>query len=375
VLQHCNYQGSKIELQQQSLSGSIMALSDGSVVNNRGTAAAVIQSNDGNHQMCIQAHVPTTTDNCSSFRSELFGIYLDLIGLYQWNDSLPPHVALGCDNLAAVNIVNANEPHQVDYDIVAAISFVKKQLTTSITVRHIYGHQDRNGGVLDHWAKLNVQVDKLAEATHQLPRQVGPLWTNSWSISIGFATISKNIASTVYAHAAQRNLAKYWKEKQPLRYHDVHTFALSKALKTLPPARQRWVTKHAVGICGVNKWMYRWKWHTTDCCPRCNAAAETAQHIYICPNEAAVVDWKAAMENAARRLEKIKTPRRLQRYILRGLQTARGLATHPVVEAGPLAEVMQRQSQIGWEALFEGWWCKGWMEAYCSESEYKIILY
>jgi hypothetical protein len=56
---------------------------------------------------------------------------------------------------------------------------------------------------------------------------------------------------------------------------------IGKALQGMPKAKKWFITKQTVGMCGVGKWMRRWRqWHNHDC-PRCGQP-EDAAHGLLC---------------------------------------------------------------------------------------------
>ena len=115
--------------------------------------------------------VPGTADIQSAFRSELAGILYVLLTLQQiclLGGVQGCTITIHCDGLSAIQILN-KAPELVNYtksnfDIINAVTKVRKQLPIVIKLAHIKGHQDHGTAYhrLTPLARLNVEADDLA---------------------------------------------------------------------------------------------------------------------------------------------------------------------------------------------------------------------
>ncbi len=129
------------------------------------------------------------------------------------------------------------------------------------------GHQDDHRAVesLNRWEKLNVEMDYLAKAhlttAMQRPRHY-LIPSKPWSIWIGGKKICKEFSSTIYEIAHADEVRGYWlsKERIPQEgYNETNWDALKIAMEESPCSRYIFMTKHSAGMCGVGKFMHRWK--------------------------------------------------------------------------------------------------------------------
>jgi hypothetical protein len=66
---------------------------------------------------------------------------------------------------------------------------------------------------------------------------------------------------------------------------DVHWEAIiALASKEVSRVKRTFVSKSAVGMCGVGKFLKRWKQATSAKCPRCGEAVEDMEHVLRCPH-------------------------------------------------------------------------------------------
>ncbi len=85
---------------------------------------------------------------------------------------------------------------------------------------------------------------------------------------------------------------RFWSKKlNPSHIEEVNWDSIGKAMKESPLYVQWFVSKHAVGICGVGNFLKRWKERDMDACPRCGAP-EDARYIWRCPADSVKAIWK-----------------------------------------------------------------------------------
>jgi hypothetical protein len=124
-------------------------------------------------------------------------------------------------------------------------------------------------------------------------------------------------------------------------------------MKTIPRAKQQWITKHSSGFCSVGKMAKRTGLRPTDECPRCGEV-ESTEHVWLCKHPEAVQLWENSMEELRVHLRTTQTPNTTINVIIEGLQGWRRgentqFNTH--TDAGNAGAA---QSEAGWKHFFEG---------------------
>ena len=150
---------------------------------------------------------------------------------------------------------------------------------------------------LDQWAKLNVEMDSNAKAHLQECTVRGDTYPADfriggapWSLSIGDGVATSNrLQDRLQTHINSKPLFARWSDKGFLTPEQVEWIdweAGQKALLSMTSSRQRWVSKHTTGMCGVGKFLKLWKQQSHDKCPRCGQV-EDAKHVWTCPDAGA----------------------------------------------------------------------------------------
>lgn len=65
-------------------------------------------------------------------------------------------------------------------------------------------------------------------------------------------------------------------------WRDVHWDMLAQASREAPQARRTYTTKGLVEMCGVGKFLKRWKQTDTSKFPRCGIDEEDMVHVWRC---------------------------------------------------------------------------------------------
>jgi hypothetical protein len=346
--------------------GTAMAVCDGSLKDGIGTAAAIITSPCLSEQLTVQVNVPQVRIECSSYRSELFGIYSVLMSTLMIERTFgitKGQITVACDNKAAVKQSNWNgevPPFKPDADLITAIRFIKQQSNITYQFKHVKGHQSATtDNPLDVWANLNNQMDKAAKLQHQHYELDGDsIYGAPWAIYINKLKLTSNIPQSIRKHCATKDIKVYWEKKNKNQFAHIDKDCLDQTMAELPPHRRRWVTKHCTGLCGVNKQMHRWKLSPNAECPRCGAE-ETAKHVWECRGSDADKQWQSSMKALKEHLVTIQTDSIIIDSILQGLHRWRFGETLGMDIA---TEATQQQSQLGWDALLEGRIAQAWSE-------------
>jgi hypothetical protein len=84
--------------------------------------------------------------------------------------------------------------------------------------------------------------------------------------------------------STEKKLSIHWHKHDqmtPDQFRLINWEACEQAMPCLKISRRHWVAKHTEGMCGVNKWLFKWKDRDTDECPRCSLP-EDARHVCQC---------------------------------------------------------------------------------------------
>jgi hypothetical protein len=65
-------------------------------------------------------------------------------------------------------------------------------------------------------------------------------------------------------------------------------------MKLIPRPRRVFVAKHVSGMCGVGRFMKRWKEWPSDACPRCGDT-EDSSHVWTCKGPGTTELWDKAI--------------------------------------------------------------------------------
>ena len=136
--------------------------------------------------------------------------------------------------------------------------------------------------------------------------------------------------------------------------------AADRASHSLSGPRRRWKVKHTMGICGVGRWMRRWRQWTHEACPRCGVT-EDAPHVVRCPGfDAAwskeldkLSEWVGSAEGAPGVADAISASLSAWREG-RQVDVGEGRFSRQVRRA------LDAQGRIGWGPFAEGFVAMEW---------------
>ena len=164
------------------ISGSAMAVSDGSVKEKRGTSCFILTNEIESFQVIGLNRIPGLTED--SHRAELGGI----AGVVVWLSQLcifyqitKGSITIGLDGDSAIkSILKPLKANASDYDILWLIENIRKTLPISITFKWIKGHQTKHKKIseIDIWGRLNEMADTLAKK-YWKHTQKNPILTTS----------------------------------------------------------------------------------------------------------------------------------------------------------------------------------------------------
>jgi hypothetical protein len=351
--------------------GTAIAVSDGSFKNERGTASMIILG-EGNSRIRADVHVPGEPVDQCSFRSEAAGMY----SICLMTEILCEHfkiqtgaIEIACDGLSPLQkcaiMDERGRPQNKHYDFIDAIRAKIAKSPLTWTLRHVKGHQE--GDDLDIYARLNEEMDtackqwwKESEFT-PLPKQQ-LIHGEPWAVFLGGTKVTSQLRNTLIQWCQKRKARSYWEKKLGATTCALIDWnVVEKVNKALGPQRQRWIAKHATGICGVRLMMKQMGKATTAGCPRCDET-ETAEHVWRCQDTAATAIWQDGIQEIRDWMQQTASSEVVEQ-IVESLNSWRAGTNMPESEE-ETAAVCKRQVRVGWRQFFEGKPAKGWQEAY-----------
>ena len=297
---------------------TLMAVSDGSYHPQHciGTSAWIFKRSGDTVTVKGDNLVPGDPAIQCSHRSELSGIigavrHMNIIcRRYEITEG---NIELGCDGLEAFKVASRYDYDPTTrikhYDLVSTLHQLIKDSPLTWTFRHVKGHQDNSitYDQIDEWGRLNIDADRFAKnrlqqaiLNHDQP--IHPTAINQSIPVIHFNHYNNNrYANTyIYSHVAktlkhliaQASSIKYWvSQRKDINHRFVHKESFLHAARNVPLWQRRWLSKWSSGICGVGKWLQRWKDQPHSKCLRCQTNNETVSHVIHCPHIDAAFVW------------------------------------------------------------------------------------
>lgn len=274
--------------------------------------------------------VPGSAKDQSSYRSELAGIYSILAfakRLCMLYKIMTGSIELGCNGQSALdkafNFVDLIQIEVADHDLLQAIRTLWASSPITWTFRYVKGHQDNNKSLdsLDCWAKLIMEMDAKAKQHLEVARRTPQHYNISaepWSLWIGGEKNITDVASTIYDVVHSREAKDYWMKKDNLPHEamdEVDWELLNVAMKEIKRNRRVFSSKHTSGICGVGKFMQRWKLQKDNLCPRCGEL-EDAPHVWVCQGSGATEIWDKSLDKLEDWLKTVNTNPDIQHTII-----------------------------------------------------------
>jgi hypothetical protein len=211
-------------------------------------------------------------------------------------------------------------------------------------------------------------MDNLAKTHMTLARQRPRHYIiehEPWSLWLGGKKIIKNLSSKLYEFVHSEEAKQYWLAKEPISEQVIRSTnwdAIGKAMTEMPRTRRVFLAKHVVGMCGVGKFMVRWKQRDSAACPQCGEF-EDAPHVWTCKAESTFPLWDTALQDLEGWMTNVDTDLDIQSAILHYLRTWKDNTSEPHDSTAELDPLVTQQSLHGWRLFFEGWTDKGWEEA------------
>jgi hypothetical protein len=361
--------------------GTAIAVSDGSLKLQTGTAAFVIEGPNKSHRIRGVTDVPGPLSDGDSHRPELTGLFAIAVfinTLCSFHRVTQGTVTIACDNKNAIDTLDPDftpDPSMKNFDLVHAVWATIKESPIQWKGQHVKGHQDKNKQKLTRLELLNIEMDKLAKTywRHLYANPNAPLhqpvarqiYNEGWSIWAGTEKIVNPHRRTLYQRLQDPITQQYWVRHG--RYNEASTNNIdwdivTRANLRLPPARRRWITKHASNNCGVGQTLVEWKFQTDAACPRCGADEDTT-HVLRCTRTGAQEHWHNGIQKLEASLTRLRTDPFITSTILLCLQTWRNKATlSPRLVPTHILPAVRQQCQIGWKNLLYGLIAKDWRQ-------------
>ena len=364
--------------------GALRVVSDGSYKDGVGTAAAQILTADGHTVIRVLCQTPGRPQDQSAYRSELIGILAGVMVVSWLRDNYPtgflstfrPTVTVACDGEAALS--NAFDtwtlrPKQKQFDLLSAIRTLIRTTKVSWQPQHVKGHQDdhRRLSQLDWWELRNVECDSAAKAflrrlvaQHRLIGSNRRFFSEPSSLFISGVKQSRLDPDAIMELITLPPLLQYWSRRNrlhPAACAQVDWKVTHTMMQGLPSGRQRWLTKHCVGICGVGKFREIWGLDARNECPRCGQP-EDVFHVPRCLSREAALEWADRVLHLQSWLTGEKTAPDITAAILQFVGTIRGPVLSiqdvgrniPTHRRQALARAIDSQRTIGNQCLLEG---------------------
>ncbi len=246
------------------------------------------------------------------------------------------------------------------FDLISTAQQLWRHSPLHWKTHHIIGHQDEGPSVnLDIYAKLNIEMDEMAKmhlrTAQQSPRHFFTI-NEPWSVWVDNYKLTSELDKVLYELVHAPLARSYWANKQQIDeevIQDVNWPAIGKAADSSPLSKHIFIMKHSAGMCGVGKFMARWKQRESPDCPRCGDF-EDASHVRRCHGSGADQIWLQSLEGFKVWMDKQDTDPDLSTLLIDMLQAWRTeSAFHGNVPYGlNLLEI--RQSELGGQALLEG---------------------
>eukprot|EP00557_Chaetoceros_sp_GSL56_P013372 CAMPEP_0176481264 /NCGR_PEP_ID=MMETSP0200_2-20121128/2725_1 /TAXON_ID=947934 /ORGANISM="Chaetoceros sp., Strain GSL56" /LENGTH=500 /DNA_ID=CAMNT_0017877453 /DNA_START=2342 /DNA_END=3841 /DNA_ORIENTATION=- len=314
--------------------GTVVAVSDGSYLQeaNEAAAAWTIESACGTQWIMGSLGVPGSTEDYSSYRSELTGLVAISLTMKILAGGCPPppHVIIGCDGKAALESliltkddINANTSN---VDLLSILSDIWNSSGMRPHPVHVKGHQDDDHQPLTRLEKMNVLMDKLATMTATVQQE------RVASMKIPFLGMksvtrdSKHIAGCLhkafYSAIVNGNLLKYYEKKlldSSCTMDNIAMTAFRHARLTMQLGMVKFMSKWWSNtlLTGVILQQRRSRIHNR--CPRCNEWGEDKLHVLVCWDSRAKIIRQKYFDSLNQLLVNTSTHPEIRTFIMEGL--------------------------------------------------------
>ena len=196
------------------------------------------------------------------------------------------------------------------FDISSCLHQLLRNSNLTWKFRHVKGHQDDIQDItnIDIWGQLNMVADIYAKISlWRYIEQEGKTFQMKQlnnaipAIKVAYGGkdiyIASNLRKRLKLHLSQQRILQYWHDHNKQTMHDEFDVKVFKhAARNTPLHLRLWLSKWSCGICGVGKWLERWKDQNHSKCPRCLTDNETVEHVVHCQHTDATLCWNTGIE-------------------------------------------------------------------------------
>jgi len=367
--------GQSWNLEEAIQTGKAVAVSDGSYMEVIGTTAWTIEAHTARDCIIGMGYTPGKVEDQSTYQSKLFGLWgilLTLLWFTKEHGINHRGVTIACNRLLALKQAQyqgLTDPNNAHYNIIGAIHRIRDQLPIKITFEHVKGHQDNGQSLALSWtAWMNIKMDARAKQWAGTSFQGPDQYTipyKGWKCAIHGYCVIKKLQTMLHEHINRIALQQHWASKNCYSKGTAYMVdwdAADQAMRTLPQAHRRWVTKSAAKFLPYGQNMKRWKLRSsTTCppCPQCQALEETKQHIFQCQATESKMQWDMVITSLDKWMKAQNTHPGIWHDIIEGL--SRWQEGHESSK-NPQTMAAQEQTLLGWELMMEGVISKQWRE-------------
>ncbi|CAJ1955438.1 unnamed protein product [Cylindrotheca closterium] len=313
--------------------GKLQVISDGSLKQQVGTAAVQLRTRRGGHVIWIKCRTPGKPENQSAYLSGLIGLLAGIL-VASWlrlrlQSLAKPRVRVACDGIAALRQAFLTWPLSPTAPHFNLLSSIREALQSFSEPCAIY---------IDN-KKVSCLALELVDKAVVLPE-----------------------------------LMEYWAAKgrlAPETFPLVDWPIVHQAMKPLKPAKQRFITKHTVGMCGVSKFRKQWSLDSENQCPLCGLE-EDHLHVPCCPSDRAKTQWQLLLQELQEWFQSTTTATPIAQFLGALLCTIRTPNNLPQTEtpwyrlhgmsSSALTQVCEAQLRLGPQCLLEGLLAHGWAD-------------
>jgi hypothetical protein len=246
----------------------------------------------------------------------------------------------------------------------------KFSLLQNVCLVHIKGHQDQINNISDlpFPAQLNIEADRLAtrfQRSSSHAQEQGPIipGTECHLLIEGQVTASHQ-RRNLRIRKGQNQILQYTQQRHHLSdvaILDIDWESHIRAINTFGKIRHKFITKFLSIWLPVGKHVHRYNPTAHSChFPSCECPTEDFNHAFRCPERR---QWHSALRQDLIRLsDRTKTNHKLTDLLLQGIHHRLDDTPTPPQSPSPrYNELLESQTNIGWDQLFFGQWSTLWM--------------
>lgn len=194
-----------------------------------------------------------------------------------------------------------------------------------------------------------------------------------WSLWKQGSKLATNLDNAIYTIVHAKYAGDYWKKKGGLQDNSLEHInweAMAKAAKEVPRSRWYFIMKHSSCMCGVGKFMKRWKQRLLADCSHCGQL-EDVQNLCVWQGQDSSTVWEALLKLIQDWMASVDMDLNLQCLLLSyskswWYNSPASLFTPPYLQT-----LLDEQSSIGWNRYLEGWVGTQWVIA--QQHHYNIL--